>query len=53
LVLGICREFKKLPSEVYAEDAGLLRMLEIERLGGGRDGQRSNDRSEGEELDEF
>lgn len=31
-MLAICERFGKLPSEVYAEDAGFLRMLEIERL---------------------
>jgi len=25
--------FKKLPSEIYAEDSSLLRLLEIERMG--------------------
>ena len=31
--MGLCREFKKLPSEVLAEDAYLIRLLNIERLG--------------------
>lgn len=26
----LCDRFKKLPSEIYAEDAELLRMLEVE-----------------------
>jgi hypothetical protein len=33
MILGLCRQFHKLPSEVLAEDAALIRLLEIERLG--------------------
>lgn len=33
MILGLCREFHKLPSEVLAEDAYLLKLLEIERRG--------------------
>jgi hypothetical protein len=33
LILSLCRQFHKLPSEVYAEDAGVLRLLRIEELG--------------------
>ena len=33
MVLGLCRRFGALPSQVLAEDVTLLRMLEIERLG--------------------
>jgi hypothetical protein len=32
-VIGLCDRFHKLPSEVLAEDASLLRLLEILRLG--------------------
>ncbi len=32
-VLGLCRQFGCLPSQLYAEDAELFRMLEIERRG--------------------
>jgi hypothetical protein len=32
-VLGICERFGQLPSQVYAEDAELLRLLRIEALG--------------------
>ena len=40
LILGICREFSCLPSQVRAEDCDLLRLLEIERLGGRADEER-------------
>lgn len=40
LILGLCREFKKLPSEVEAESVEFLRLLQIERLGSRRE-QRS------------
>jgi hypothetical protein len=30
-ILKLCREFHCLPSQLYAEDASLLRMIEIER----------------------
>jgi hypothetical protein len=33
MILGICDRFKVLPSQVYAEDAGMLRLLKIESLG--------------------
>jgi hypothetical protein len=32
-VLGLCDRFHKLPSEVMAEEAGILRLLRIEQLG--------------------
>jgi hypothetical protein len=32
-VLGLCTRFGKLPEEIYAADATLLRLLEIESLG--------------------
>lgn len=34
MVIGLCDRFKKLPSELEDEDADLIRMLEIMRLGG-------------------
>jgi hypothetical protein len=33
LILRLCREFHKLPSEVYKEDAELIRLLLIEKMG--------------------
>ncbi len=39
MILGICREFHKLPSEVEREDSRLLYLLEIERLGGRADAE--------------
>lgn len=33
MVLGLCRLFRKLPSEVEAEGVRLLRLLEIEAIG--------------------
>jgi hypothetical protein len=42
LILGICDRFHKLPSEVYREDAGLLRLLTIESLVG-KDRQGDHD----------
>lgn len=33
LILGLCQRFGCLPSALYAEDAGLLRLLRIESLG--------------------
>lgn len=33
MVLGLCDRWHKLPSEVLAEDASLLRLLLIDRLG--------------------
>jgi len=33
LILGLCRQFKKLPSEVEREDARILYLLELEQLG--------------------
>ena len=32
-MLSLCRQFHCLPSQLYAEDAGLLRLLKIEALG--------------------
>lgn len=32
-ILGLCRQFGCLPSQLCAEDASLLRMLRIEALG--------------------
>lgn len=32
MILGLADRWHKLPSQVQAEDAGVLRMLEIERL---------------------
>lgn len=32
-VLGLCKRFSCLPSQLYAEDASLFRLLAIERLG--------------------
>lgn len=39
-MLGICRVFHVLPSQVLAEDAELLQMLAIEDRGGTAPGQR-------------
>lgn len=36
MILGLCDRFHKLPSEVLAEDASLLRLLEIVELGAPR-----------------
>jgi hypothetical protein len=33
LILGLCERFGCLPSALYAEPAGLLRLLRIEQLG--------------------
>lgn len=33
MILGLCDRFHCLPSELLAEDAALLRLLAIERLG--------------------
>jgi hypothetical protein len=33
MILGLCDRFKKLPSEVLAEDAYLLRMVKVQELG--------------------
>lgn len=33
MVLDLCRQFSCLPSQLYAEDAELLQLLEIEQLG--------------------
>lgn len=33
MILGLCDRWHKLPSEILAEDAALLRLLAIERLG--------------------
>jgi hypothetical protein len=33
LILGMCDRWHKLPSEVRAEGAGIIRMLRIEELG--------------------
>ena len=33
LILGLCDRFRCLPGQVLAEDAGLLRMLDVHRLG--------------------
>ena len=33
LILGLCRQFHCLPSQVRAEDASLLQLLRIEQLG--------------------
>lgn len=35
MILGLCRQFSCLPSQLAAEDAELLSLLAIERLGGG------------------
>lgn len=43
MILGLCRQFHCLPSQVYAEDAELLRMLRIEAMARreeGPDGQQ-------------
>lgn len=32
-MLGLCDRFRKLPSEILAEDASLVRLLQIETLG--------------------
>lgn len=32
-MLALCRQFHCLPSQLYAEDADLFRMLKIEALG--------------------
>lgn len=32
--MGLCERFHCLPSQLLAEDAGLLRLLEIRRRGG-------------------
>ena len=37
MVLGLCRQFHCLPSQLLREDARLFRWLEIERLGGAQD----------------
>jgi hypothetical protein len=34
-VLGLCERFGCLPSQLYEEDADLLRLLALEELGGG------------------
>lgn len=39
MVLGLCERFGCLPSALYAEDASLIRMLELEEMGGSRDGE--------------
>lgn len=31
-MLALCERFGKLPSEIYAEDAGFARMLQLEAL---------------------
>lgn len=33
MILGLCRQFHKLPSEILNEDASLLRYLKIEAMG--------------------
>lgn len=33
MVLGLCERFGCLPSQLYAEDANLLRLLTVEKLG--------------------
>lgn len=33
MILGLCDRFKKLPSEVEAESADLIRLIEIQRMG--------------------
>lgn len=38
MVIGLCERFGKLPSELENEDAGILKMLEIIRLGTEREG---------------
>lgn len=42
----MCRTFKKLPSEIYNEDASLLRLLEIERQGSGGNQQQDEEMEE-------
>ncbi len=36
MVLGLCERFGCLPSQLYAEDAEIFRLLAIEELGGSR-----------------
>lgn len=38
-ILYLCERFHKLPSEILAEPAELLRLINITNLGGGLDGQ--------------
>lgn len=38
-VLSLCREFHVLPSQLYAEDAELLRLIRIEARGRIDDGE--------------
>jgi hypothetical protein len=42
-VLALCRQFHCLPSAVLAEDAGLLRLLAIEREGTRQEGREGVD----------
>lgn len=37
LILALCDRFKKLPSEIYAEDVEILRLLKIVRRGSGEE----------------
>lgn len=46
-MLGLCDRFKCLPSQLEAEDASLLRLLTIERLG-----KRDEDREEVDDIGE-
>lgn len=39
LVLGLCDRFGCLPSQALAEDAGVLRMLDLEQVNGWRGGE--------------
>ena len=39
-LLGICREFRVLPSQVLNEPAELLRLLAVEQMGGVDHGER-------------
>lgn len=43
-VLGMCERFGCLPSQLYQEDADLLRLLEIERLGNQEGSRAERDR---------
>lgn len=38
LILGLCREFRCLPSQLLEEDASLLGLMALERMGREEDG---------------
>lgn len=44
-ILRLCERFGCLPSQLYAEDAELMRMIEIEKVVS--DGERSSDQDHG------